>query len=49
MNESEYIDQFHDLLIESIENLINRKEKIGMAFSGGLDSTVLARMLLKSG
>jgi len=48
MNESEYVNQFEVLLKQSIAKLA-REKAISMAFSGGLDSSVLAKILVNLG
>lgn len=48
MNEEYYVNQLNNLLIESILRNVNSKE-VDMAFSGGLDSSVLAKLLVDLG
>ncbi|MBU3913771.1 MAG: hypothetical protein KKB21_00955 [Nanoarchaeota archaeon] len=48
MNEEDYVDKLKELLIKSINKQATGKE-IDMAFSGGLDSSVLAKLLVDLG
>jgi len=48
MNEENYINELESLLEKSIRKLAKEKA-IAMAFSGGLDSTVLAKLLVNLG
>jgi asparagine synthase (glutamine-hydrolysing) len=48
MNETEYIRKLKSLLINDLENL-TRDKKIAIAFSGGLDSSILAKLLKEMG
>jgi asparagine synthase (glutamine-hydrolysing) len=45
---TEYITKLHEQMIQSIKNSTNSK-KIGIAFSGGVDSSVLAKICSTSG
>lgn len=49
MNEEDYIIELKDLLIKSIKKLARDKKEVSMAFSGGLDSSVLAKLLVDLG
>lgn len=48
MKEEEYVEKLNKLLIESIKKNVKDKD-VEMAFSGGLDSSVLAKFLVNLG
>ncbi|MGQ4832846.1 MAG: asparagine synthase-related protein [Candidatus Asgardarchaeia archaeon] len=45
--ESELFEEIHSRLVASLKKRIPKKEKIAVLFSGGVDSTVLAKLLLE--
>ena len=45
MNETEYVEELKNLLIKSLKELIGDKKGLAIALSGGVDSTILAKLL----